>query len=137
MCPDYRAVDHLQTGIAAAAVVKRFQHQLPQAGQRPASELAVNRRPFAKMFVQVAPGNARPRDPENPIKNKAMVPRAASAASTALNHKRLQTRPFFVAHQTPDQGSLPKATLNQILPLLGIPLSTRPSAGVYRGSSSC
>ena len=73
------------------------------------------------MFVQVAPGNARPRDPENPIKNKAMVPRAASAASTALNHKRLQTRPFFVAHQTPDQGSLPKATLNQILPLLGIP----------------
>jgi len=41
--PDYCAVDHLQAGVAAAAVVEGFKQQLPQAGQRPASELAVNR----------------------------------------------------------------------------------------------
>jgi hypothetical protein len=41
--PDYRAVDHLQTGIAAAAVVEGFKHQFPQARYRPASELAINR----------------------------------------------------------------------------------------------
>ena len=122
MCPDYRAVDHLQTGIAAAAVVKRFQHQLPQAGQRPASELAVNRRPFAKMFVQVAPGNARPPDPENPIKNKPMVPRTTPAARTALDHEWLKASPLLVAHQTPDQDSLPKSYLESDTGPFGNPL---------------
>jgi len=42
--PDYCAVDHLQAGLAATAVVEGFEQQLPQAGQRPAPELAVNRK---------------------------------------------------------------------------------------------
>jgi hypothetical protein len=50
------------------------------------------------MFVQVAPSYTRPRDPENPIQNKAMISRASPAARTALNHERLKTRPFLVAH---------------------------------------
>ena len=64
--PDYGTVDHLQTGVAATTVVERFQQQLPQAGQCPAPELAVDRRPFAEMLMQVAPGNPRSRNPENP-----------------------------------------------------------------------
>ena len=41
--PDYRAIEHLQTWVATAADVKRFALKLPQAGQRPTPELAVNR----------------------------------------------------------------------------------------------
>src|ERR1022692_2505512 len=74
------------------------------------------------MFVQVAPGNARPRNPENPIQNKAMIPRTPPAARTALDHKRLKTGPFLVAHQTPDQGSLPKSNLESDTSRFGNPL---------------
>ena len=120
--PDYCAVDHLQAGVTAAAVVEGFEQQLPQAGQRPATELAVNRRPFAEMLVKVAPGNARSRNPENPIQNKAMVPRTTPAPRTALDHEGLKTDPFLVAHQTPDQGSLPKSHLESDTHPLGNPL---------------
>ena len=61
------------------------------------------------MLVQVAPSNASPRNPENPIENKAMIPRTAATARTPLNHERLKAGPFFVAHQTTDHGSLPKS----------------------------
>jgi hypothetical protein len=43
VCPDDCAVDHLQAGIAAAAFIEGFEQQLPQAGQRPSTELTVNR----------------------------------------------------------------------------------------------
>jgi hypothetical protein len=61
------------------------------------------------MLVQVAPGNARTRNPENPIQNKAMVSRSSPAARTALDHEWLETRPFLVSHQAPDRSSLPKS----------------------------
>ena len=120
--PDYCAVDHLQAGVAAAAVVEGFEQQLPQAGQRPATELAVNRRPFAEMLVKVAPCNARSRNPENPIQNKAMVPRTTPAPRTALDHERLKTSPFLVAHQSPDHSSLPKSHLESDTAAFGNPL---------------
>ena len=119
--PDDCAVDHLKAWVAAAAVVEGFEQQLPQTGQRPAPKLAVNRRPLAKMLMQIAPSNTRSRDPENPIQNKAMIPRTAAAARAAFDHEWFKTRPFLVAHQTPDQDSLPKAALNQNLRDLGIP----------------
>ena len=120
--PDYCAVDHLQTGVAPAAVIEGFEEQLPQARQRPAPKLAVNRRPFAKMFVQIAPGNACPRDPENPIKNKAMILRATTTARAALDHEWRKTSPFIVTHQTPDHGSLLKSYLESDTTLFGNPL---------------
>ena len=122
MCPDYCAVDHLQAGVAAPAFVEGFEQQLPQAGQRPAPELAVNRRPFTEMFVQVAPGHPRPRDPENAIQNKAMIFWASPATRTALNHERLKTGPFLIAHQTTDQGSFPKSYLESEPTRFGNPL---------------
>ena len=73
------------------------------------------------MLVQITPGYARSRNPENPIQDKAVIPRSPPAPRTTLDHEWLKTGPFLIAHQTTDQGSLPKATLNQILPLLGIP----------------
>ena len=120
--PDYCAVDHLQTGVAPAAVIEGFEEQLPQARQRPAPKLAVNRRPFAEMFVQIAPGNACPRDPENPIKNKAMILRATTTARAALDHEWRKTSPFSVTHHTPDHGSLLKSYLESDTTLFGNPL---------------
>lgn len=73
------------------------------------------------MLMQVAPRHTRPGNPEYAIENKAMIPRATATPCASLDHERLKALPLFVAHQTTDQGSLPKATLNQILPLLGIP----------------
>jgi hypothetical protein len=107
--PDYCAVDHLQAGIAATTVVEGFEEKLPQARQRPAPELTVNRRPFAKMLVQIAPGNTGARDPENPIQNKPMILRTPPAARPALDHERLKAGPFLVTHQSPDHGSLLKS----------------------------
>ena len=63
------------------------------------------------MLMQVTPGYARSRNPENPIQDKAVIPRAPSAARTALNYERLKTGPFLIAHQTTDQGNFPKSYL--------------------------
>ena len=74
------------------------------------------------MFVQVAPGNACSRNPENPIENKPMVPRTTPAARPALDHEWLKASPFLVAHQTPDQDSLPKSYLESDTGPFGNPL---------------
>ena len=78
------------------------------------------------MLVKVAPRDTCSRNPEYAIQNKAMVPWPPTTARTAFDHERLKPAPFFIAHQTTDQGRLPKATLNQILPLLGIPFVNTP-----------
>jgi hypothetical protein len=61
------------------------------------------------MLMQVAPRNARPRNPENPIQNKTMAPRATTTARAALNHEWFKAGPFLVAHQTPEHDSFPKS----------------------------
>ena len=67
---DFCAVDHLLTAVTAATVVQGFDHQLPQARQRPVTALEVKRRPFPEMLVQVAPCSAGPDNPENTIRDK-------------------------------------------------------------------
>ena len=61
------------------------------------------------MLMQIAPRNARPRNPENPIQNKTMVPRATTTARAPLNHEWFKAGPFLVPHQTPKHDSLPKS----------------------------
>src|SRR3546814_15316853 len=108
MCPDYRAVDHLKAGVAATAVVERFEHQLPQTGQRPAPVLAVNRRPFAEMLVQIAPRDTRTRNPECTIQNKAKVPGATATPSASFDNERHKAAPLLDTHHTTEQSNLPK-----------------------------
>jgi hypothetical protein len=74
------------------------------------------------MFVQIAPSNTGSCNPENPIQNKAVVPRAPTAARTTLNYKRLKTVPFLVAHQTSNHGSLLKSHLESEITRVGNPL---------------
>ena len=112
--PDDSAVDHLQAGLAFATVIAGFKDKVPETRQRPAPELAVDRRPFPKTIRQVAPGNASPGNPENPVQNKPVVPGTPPAASPALNHKRLKADPFLVAHQSPDHDSLRQSYLESV-----------------------
>ena len=74
------------------------------------------------MLVQVAPGYARSRNPENPIQDKPVISRAPPATRTAFNHERLKTGPFLIAHQTTDQGSFPKSYLESEPTRFGNPL---------------
>ena len=120
--PDDCAVDHLQAGLTTAAVVEGFEQNLPQTRQRPAPELAVNRRPLTEMLMQVTPGDTRSRNPENPIQNKTMIPRTPPTARTAFDHEGLKAGPFLVTHQTPDQGSLLKSYLESDTTPFGNPL---------------
>jgi hypothetical protein len=98
--PDYCAVDHLQTWVATATFIEGFERQLPQARQRPAHRLAVNGRPLIEMFVKITSSNIGPRDPENPIKNKATIPRLSPVARTVLDHKWLKAAPILISYQT-------------------------------------
>ena len=95
MCPDDRAINHLDGGVAAA-VGKRLEHQVPKPAQRPASELAVNGVPIAKLLGQVTPRRAGPRDPEHRIKRPAMIPWRAASQGAGLYHEGLKTLPFRV-----------------------------------------
>src|SRR3546814_11394941 len=95
------------------SAVDRFEHQLPPTGHRPAPERALNRRPLAEMLVQIAPRDTRSRNPEYTIQNKAMVPGAPATPSASFDHERLKAAPLFVAHQTTDQGNLPKTKIGR------------------------
>jgi hypothetical protein len=119
--PDYRAVDHLKTVRNALGVVKSLEQKLPKTGQGPAPELAVHRRPLAKMIRQIPPLRARACNPENSIQNKAMIPWRPSTSWTALHHEWFEEAPFLVAHQITDQDALlQKGILNQTSRDLGI-----------------
>src|SRR4051794_7729123 len=83
------------------------------------------------MLVQVTPGNTCSRNPENSIQNKTMIPRTPPTTRAAFNHERLKTRPFLVAHQTPDQSGLPKSHLESEPTRFGNPLCQQ-SLGLAR-----
>jgi hypothetical protein len=74
------------------------------------------------MLMQVAPRNARPRNPENPIQNKTMVPRATTTARAPLDHEWFKAGPFLVAHQTPQHDSIPKSYRESETTPVGNPL---------------
>ena len=71
------AVDHLKGIRHGPALVQGIHDVFPQPGQRPAAELAVDARPFTELLGEVPPWSARAGDPENSIKNKAVVSRFA------------------------------------------------------------
>ncbi len=111
---DDRAVDHLNLIRHRFAFVQRIQDQVPKARDGPASELAINARPFAELFRQIAPLRAGARNPENPVQNLAVVICRSTASPSYSDDERFKERPFRVLHQQSRQSCLPqKATLNQ------------------------
>lgn len=116
-----RAVDHLEAGLAGAAVVQRLQHHVPDAGERPAPELAIHRVPGPEVLMKVPPRRARSRNPEYPIQNKSVVNRRAATPPGRSRQERLEKLPLIIRHQTTNHATLPqRAALNQSLTDLGI-----------------
>ena len=70
---DDGAVDHLNLIRQRTAVVQRVKDHLPEAGERPAPELAIDRAPFAELFLQVPPRRTGTGDSEHAIQNTAMI----------------------------------------------------------------
>lgn len=106
MGPDHGAVDHLKGVWHGPALVQSVHDLLPEPRQRPAPELAVDARPLAKLFRQIGPWRAVPSNPENPIKNKAMVGGLASVPGAVCQDEPLKERPFLVRHQVSYQAGL-------------------------------
>lgn len=103
---NYRAVDHLESIRRRPALVQGVHDVLPETCPRPASELPVDARPFAKFLRQVAPWGTGASDPEYPIKNKAVVGRFAPIRRTDRQDKPFKERPFLVRHQVSCQAGL-------------------------------
>lgn len=106
MGANHGAVDHLQRVWNGTALVQSIHDLLPLPGQRPTSELAVNAGPFAELFGQVTPWGSGSRDPENPIKNKAMVGGFAPVGGADRMNEMFKERPFLVRHQVSCQADL-------------------------------
>jgi hypothetical protein len=96
VCPDDSAIDHLH-GIAAAALGKGFEHQVPQSAGRPAAILPVHRIPVAELVGQIAPGRAGPSDPEHSVQRATVVNRRTPPQGATLDHERFEKRPLIVA----------------------------------------
>lgn len=107
MRPHDGAVDHLHAVRDRAAVVQGLQDQLPQPRERPAPELAIDRRPFAELLGQVAPRGAGAGHPENPIQNKTMVLRLAAIRPPHRDDEGFEERPLGVRNQVACQDRLP------------------------------
>lgn len=100
------AIDHLQGVWDGSAAVQGLKDIFPQARKCPASKLPVNARPFAELFGQVPPGRSCPRDPKNPIQNKAVIGWFAAIRGTDCSDEVFKQRPFIVAHQVSGQAGL-------------------------------
>lgn len=71
------AVDHLKGIRHGPALVQSIHDVLPQPGQRPAADLAVDALPSTELLGKVPPCGPRAGDPENPTKNEAVIGRFA------------------------------------------------------------
>ena len=100
------AVDHLENIRRRPALVQGVHDVLLKTCPRPASELPVDARPFAKFLGQVTPWGTGASDPEYPIKNKAVVSRFAAVRSTDRQDRPFKERPFLVQHQVSCQAGL-------------------------------
>jgi len=96
MGADHGAVDHLQGVWNGTALIQSIHDPFPQPGQRPTPELAVDARPFPELLGQVAPRSASAGDPENSIKNKALVGGFAPVGSSDRKNEMFEELPFFV-----------------------------------------
>jgi hypothetical protein len=103
MCPDRRAVDHLN-GLAAAAIGQSLKDQVRQTANRPPPVLPVHGIPTSERLRQIAPGRAGPGNPEDRIKRAPMVLGRTPAQWASFNDKRLKERPLRIRYQTSGQN---------------------------------
>ena len=86
--PHDRRIDHLHSGGRPALFVQGLEHQLEDAGHRPAAELPVDRVPVAEMLMQIPPGRPGPRNPEYPVENLPVILGRPTALAPARHRER-------------------------------------------------
>lgn len=79
---------------------------IPEPRNCPTPELSVDTGPLAKFFWQVTPRRTRSCNPENPIKNNAVVGRFASVRSANSQDEVLEEQPLLVRHEVSFQVGL-------------------------------
>ena len=113
VCPDDGAVDHLDRLADAFGVVQHLEQQIPEPGERPSAELAVDGGSFTEELGQIPPLNTGSGNSKDAVESAAMITRRAAAVRPACRHEGLEESPFLVAHQASNQRRRPpKATLN-------------------------
>ena len=106
MGADHSAVDHLQGVRHGLALVQGLHDLFPEPGQRPTPEPEIIARPFAKRLGQIAPRSPCAGNPENPIKNKAVIGGFASIRGADSLAEPFKERPLLVRHQVSCQADL-------------------------------
>ena len=108
MCAYHGAIDHLKLVRRDFRMVQSVQDILPQPDQRPAAELAINRRPFAEIFRKIPPRRPSPSDPENPIQNKAMITEFTTVRMPNSLDELFEEAPLIIRYQLAHQVRLPR-----------------------------
>lgn len=103
---DYGAVDHLQGAWHSSALVQCLHDVLPEPGQRPAPELPIDARPLAELPGKIAPRRPGSGNPENPIKNEAVVGGFTPVRGADGEDEALKERLFLVRHKVSCQAGL-------------------------------
>lgn len=115
MRADDGGIDHLHCVRQSPAFIQSLQHRIPQAGNRPATELSINRGPIAKRTIKVSPRRPSARDPEDRIKNTTMVSRRPPAFTASSHDKGRKERPLAIRHQAAHQDLPSKSSLESRL----------------------
>lgn len=115
-------IDHLQAVRYGSALAQSLEHQLPDASQRPAAELAIDPRPGTEIVVKITPQNASTCDPEHAIQHPSVIRGRPASLAAARHHEGLEKRPLLVRHQPANQDRLPNASLESRFDRLGKPL---------------
>jgi hypothetical protein len=96
----------VQRALLVAHSLQLRQHLVPDAGLAPALEAAVNRRPAAIPFRQIAPRRTRAQDPENAVDDRAMVAVRPSGPRLLRRKQWFQPLPLFVRQVMSVHGAL-------------------------------
>ena len=106
VCAHGCTTDHLHGVLPVAAILQRFQNEVPDPCNRPAPELPIDRTPLAEMLMQVEPWRALACDQEHSYEDQPMIRRWPAATLPCALQKRREERPFLIIHQPTDRGSL-------------------------------
>jgi len=111
--PDDGAVDHLDRLANLFGIVERLKKDVPDASERPPTELPINLRPLAEELRQLAPLHTGSGYSENAVEDKTVIARTAAAMGPLGDDEGLEECPFLVAHLASNQARLLlKGTLN-------------------------
>lgn len=102
MDPDVGGVDEDVFNIGI--IRQGLEDALPHAFLRPAPEASVHGEPFAEFHRQIAPGGARPCDPQNSFDKQPIVMRGGAGIANLARQIGRNPFPLLVVQDRANQG---------------------------------